>query len=145
MIPAVAHAAGTIRTMREEDRALLHERFSRAVTGVAEAHGCTGEYRVRRGEPPLVNDAGLAIRTRRWLSDFGLPTAGFASCGSDDFATYSAQVPILMEFVGTGEGPAGPMLHDASYLPADHVVREVALALLAGWLAGAEAALATRG
>jgi hypothetical protein len=53
-----------------------------------------------------------------------------------------------MLFVGTvgdpddghGSGPrsaaAAPMLHDASFLPPDGAVRDVALALLADYLAG---------
>jgi amidohydrolase len=89
----------------------------------------------------LVNDAALADSARDWLVSFGLPLASFASCGSDDFATYGPQVPILMHFIGTGEGPGGPVLHDAGYLPSDDVVERVAVALIAGWLAGAETRL----
>ncbi|MFG1925403.1 M20 family metallopeptidase [Cryptosporangium sp. NPDC048952] len=137
VIPGTARASGTVRAMREEDRTRLHERLARTITGIAEAAGCTGEYRVRRGEPALVNDPALASEAGRWLTEFGVEKASFASCGSDDFATYGPQVPILMHFVGTGEGPAGPMLHDARYLPGDHVVEDVATALLAGWLAAA--------
>ncbi|WP_073260956.1 M20 metallopeptidase family protein [Cryptosporangium aurantiacum] len=140
ILPDTARASGTVRAMREQDRVRVHERLARTVAGIAEAAGCTGEYRVRRGEPALVNDATLAAASREWLTSFGVPTASFASCGSDDFATYGAQVPILMHFVGTGEGPGGPMLHDARYLPGDEVVGQVASALLAGYLAGASLA-----
>jgi amidohydrolase len=138
VIPGTATASGTVRTMRPQDAAELHRQMARTVDGVAAAHGCTASYSVRRGEPALVNHAVLAERARVWLDELGVPVASFASCGSDDFATYGEQVPILMLFVGTGEGPAGPMLHDARYLPGDHVVRQVALAMMAGWLAGAE-------
>lgn len=145
VIPGTASAAGTIRVMHEGDRALLHERLSRTVSSIAEAHGCVGKYEIRRGEPALVNDPRLAGTTRTWLEQFGFPAASFASCGSDDFATYGAQVPILMQFVGTGYPTGdpvapttpGPMLHDPAFLPGDHVVREVALALLAGYLGAA--------
>ncbi|TQS42961.1 M20 metallopeptidase family protein [Cryptosporangium phraense] len=136
VLPGVATASGTVRAMREPDRKLVHDRIGRTVRAIAEAHGCTGEYRIRRGEPALVNDAALAGASASWLRTFGVPSASFASCGSDDFATYGPQVPILMHFVGTGEGPEGPMLHDARYLPGDGTVELTALALLAGWLAG---------
>ncbi|WP_035855634.1 M20 metallopeptidase family protein [Cryptosporangium arvum] len=139
VIPGTARASGTVRAMREEDRTLLHERLARTVDGIAAAGGCVGEYRVRRGEPALVNDPALAASAGRWLRAFGVPGASFASCGSDDFATYGPQVPILMHFVGTGEGPAGPMLHDARYLPDDQVISTVATALLGGWLGAATA------
>jgi len=145
VIPGRASAVGTIRVMHESDRALLHERLARTVTSIAEAHGCTGKYEIRRGEPALVNDPVLASATRVWLNEFDRPTTSFASCGSDDFAGYGVQLPILMQFVGTGDpatdsarpGSTGPMLHDPTFLPGDQVVAEVATALLAGWLAAA--------
>ncbi len=144
VIPGTARAAGTVRTMRTEDGGRLHRRITDMVEGMAAAHGCRGEYVVRRGEPALVNDAGLATATQGWLTWLGTPLSSFASCGSDDFATYGGQLPILMTFVGTGGGADGPMLHDPRYLPPDDAVREVAVALLAGWLGGAQTVLAAR-
>jgi amidohydrolase len=138
VIPGRARAAGTIRTMRAEDAAALHARIRTTVTGIAAAHGCTGDYLVRPGDPALDNDPGLAAAASEWLAGCGLPTAPFASCGSDDFATYGTVLPILMLFVGTGTGPGSPMLHAARFLPSDDAVRDVALALLSGWLAGVE-------
>jgi len=118
--------------------AALHARIEALVTGIAEGQGCEGRYLVRRGEPPLLNDAPTAAAAADWLATLGLPTASFASCGSDDFATYGEVLPILMMFVGTGGGTGSPMLHDAAFLPPDGTVREVASALLAGWLAAVE-------
>lgn len=144
VIPTIASAAGTVRTMRPQDAAAVHAAAARLVEQVAAAHGCRGEYRVRRGEPALVNDARLAHAARGWLDALGRPPGSFASCGSDDFATYGPQLPILMLFVGTTEGTTGPvpdeapMLHDARFLPDDARVADVAQALLAGWLAGAQ-------
>jgi amidohydrolase len=140
VVPETARAAGTLRTMYADDAHLLFERMTRTVEGVAAAHGCRGELVVRRGEPPLVNDPEAAREARALLQGLGVPTAPFASCGSDDFATYGLVLPTLMLFVGTGEGNAGPMLHDPRYLPGDDRVRDVARAALAGW-AGAAATL----
>jgi amidohydrolase len=142
VVPESAGAVGTLRTMRAEDAHLLFERITRTVEGVAAAHGCRGEVVVRRGEPPLVNDAAAAEQARAVLGRLGIPTARFASCGSDDFATYGQLARTLMLFVGTGQGSAGPMLHDPRYLPSDDRVRDVARAALAGWL-GSVAALTT--
>jgi amidohydrolase len=138
VIAGQARAAGTVRTMRPADAAALHARIRAVVEGVAGAHGCTGEYVVRRGEPALHNDPELAGAAAGWLAASGVPTARFASCGSDDFATYGTALPILMLFVGTGDGPDCPMLHDPRFLPPDETVREVALAMMAGWLAGVQ-------
>jgi amidohydrolase len=134
VVPESAGAVGTLRTMHPEDAHLLHQRIRRTVAGVAAAHGCRGEVVVRRGEPPLVNDRAAAEQARGVLGRLGIPTVPFASCGSDDFATYGHLLRTLMLFVGTGEGTAGPMLHDARYLPSDERVRDVARAALAGWL-----------
>lgn len=51
------------------------------------------------------------------------------SCGSDDFSYYGEQAPILMIFVGTGDGPAGPGLHHPGYLPPERSVADVARSL----------------
>jgi amidohydrolase len=138
VIPDEARAAGTVRAMRPQDMAALHARIEALVTGIGSAHGCRARYLVHRGDPPLHNDPATAAAAVRWLTALGLPTAAFASCGSDDFATYGKVLPILMMFVGTGTGAGSPMLHDAQFLPPDGTVREVALGLLAGWLAGVE-------
>jgi len=141
VIPGTATAAGTVRTMRPEVGRPLHERLRRTVESVAAGYGCTGRISVRRGEPALVNDPVLAAAAGHRLRALGVPQASFRSCGSDDFATYGTVLPILMLFVGTGEGPGGPTLHDPRYLPGDGAVGEVARALLAGWLAAAETLL----
>jgi amidohydrolase len=154
VIPGIARAAGTIRTMRPQDAAALHGFVERMVVQTAAAHGCTGRYLVCRGEPALDNDAGLAHAAHGWLTSAGQPVGTFASCGSDDFATYGTIMPILMLFVGSTVGstvgsipvepadgvPVGhpPMLHDARFLPADDRIRDVAVALMSGWLAGAQ-------
>jgi amidohydrolase len=138
VVPDEARAAGTVRTMRPSDMAALHARIEALVTGIAAGHGCEGRYVVRRGEPSLRNDPPTAAAAARWLATLGVPTSSFASCGSDDFATYGRVLPILMMFVGTGTGTGSGTLHDAAFLPPDGTVREVALALLAGWLAAVE-------
>jgi amidohydrolase len=143
VVPDTARAAGTVRAMRPQDMTALHERIEALVKGIAAGHGCEGRYVVRRGEPPLRNDPATATAAVSWLAALGLPTAPFASCGSDDFATYGEILPILMMFVGTGTGPGSPMIHDAHFLPPDTTVREVALALMAGWLAAVETFLLT--
>jgi amidohydrolase len=156
VIPGTARAAGTVRTMRPQDAQALHAHAARMVEQVAAGHGCTGRYLVRRGEPSLHNDAALAARARGWLSGAGVALESFASCGSDDFANYGGVLPILMLFVGTA-GPAQgagaghhlggvevsgrPMLHEPGFLPSDDAVREVAVAQMAGWLAGVQTLL----
>jgi amidohydrolase len=139
-----ASAAGTLRTMSLDDASLLHARMARTVEGIAAAHGCRGEVVVRRGEPPLVNDGAAALAAHEVLSALGVPLAPFASLGSDDFASYGPALPTLMLFVGTGGGPGAPMLHHPRYLPGDDHVRDVARALVAGWLGAVHATVRTQ-
>jgi amidohydrolase len=49
-----------------------------------------------------------------------------------------------MLFVGTGGGPGAPMLHHPRYLPGDDHVRDVARALVAGWLGAVHATVRTQ-
>jgi len=138
-----AGAAGTLRTMHPEDALLLHDRIARTVSGVASAYGCRGDVVVRSADPALVNHAGTALAAQELLAGLGVPLARFSSLGADDFATYGIAVPTLMLFVGTGEGPAGPILHDPRYLPGDDRIRDVARAVIAGWLGAVRATVLT--
>ena len=142
VIPDTASARGTLRTFRAVDRERLHTQIEQAVRGIAAAGGCEGTVWFSAGEPPLHNDPLLAAAAAPWLAEAGLPVGpAFRSCGSDDFSHYGGVAPSLMIFVGAGNGPGSPMLHDSAFLPADDRVGEVARAYLAGYLAAVETLL----
>jgi amidohydrolase len=139
VIPDRATAAGTLRTMWRSDAVAMQRRMVETVKGIAAAHGCTGEVSFVRADPALVNDSrltGLGREWQVWLD--GELAEPFASCGSDDFATYADTAALLMMFVGTGDEDGASTLHDPHFLPSDDRVGEVARALLAGCLAGFE-------
>jgi amidohydrolase len=105
---------------------------------VARAHGCTATVDVDECEPALVNDGALAAATAEVLPSLGARVDGtLRSAGSDDFAHYSTVMPVLMMFVGVGEGGRDERLHSATFVPGDERVGEVARALLAGYAAAA--------
>ncbi|MFG1946848.1 M20 family metallopeptidase [Nonomuraea sp. NPDC048826] len=132
-IPGEAVARGTLRTLSPSWRETLHAQFAALVEDVARAHGCAAEVQVFPGEPVLVNDAALAVRTGELLRANGRTVSDeLRSCGGDDFAQYGELMPSLMMFVGV-DTPAG--LHSPDFLPDDAVVDEVAESLLAGYLA----------
>jgi amidohydrolase len=134
VVPALAVCSGTVRTMRPQDRETAHRAIEDIAVSVAAGYGCRAVATVRRGEPVLTNDVGLAVRTGEVLTELGYavdPT--FRSFGSDDFAAYCQHVRGLMVFVGTGSEHGG--LHDASYLPDDAYVATVADALIAAYCA----------
>jgi amidohydrolase len=134
VVPTRAECSGTVRTMRAQDRETAHRAIAEIAESVAAGFGCRAEVSIGRGEPVLVNDVGLSVRTGELLTELGHavdPT--FRSFGSDDFAAYCEHVRGLMVFVGTGAERGG--LHDASYVPDDAYVATVADALIAGYCA----------
>jgi amidohydrolase len=141
VIPARAHARAALRAYRPEDRLALRRLVEEVVVGVASAHGCRGAVELAPGEPALENDPGIVSRARELLAGTGLTTAPeWRSCGSDDFAFFSAlHVPQAMGFVGLdgAEGFATRPLHHPELLPPDAAVGAVARAQAALYLAAA--------
>jgi amidohydrolase len=132
VVPGEAHARGTLRLMRDDDRHRMAEALTDIVEHTAAAYGCTAAVRVVAGEPPLRNDGALAMASAELLVDTGYPVVtDFRSFGADDFAYYSSGVPTLMIFVGVD----GPGLHDPRFVPSDDTIRTIAHALLAGYVA----------
>ncbi|MPQ96709.1 amidohydrolase [Modestobacter sp. I12A-02628] len=144
VVPDTARARGGLRVMSTGD----HDRLLQALVDVAEhtaaAYGCTAEVEADTNMPVLANDPELARATLQWLAREGaVVDDGFRSFGADDFAHFCAGRRGLMMFLGVAGGEpdaAGnrPGLHAPGFLPEDDVVRRVAEAMLAGYLAGAE-------
>lgn len=136
VVPSIATAFGTLRTMREADQTHAQSAMRDVVEHIAAAHNCRGEVTFRNAEPPLVNYPPLASATLTTLLDMGhLVSSEFRSFGSDDFSHYTAHARCLMMFVGTGVIGGG--LHDATYLPGDEYIELVGEALIAGYCAAA--------
>ncbi len=95
-------------------------------------------------EPVLANDPDLARAALPWLTRAGVEVDDtWRSFGADDFSHYCADARGLMLFLGVDGGPADdrgrrPGLHAPRFLPGDETVGQVAAALLAGYLAGAQ-------
>ncbi|MEV5479703.1 MULTISPECIES: M20 metallopeptidase family protein [Streptomyces] len=137
VIPGTAEARGTLRALGNRERETLHARLAEVAGLVAQAHGCTAQVDLTRGEPVLDNDPALTAATRPLLGPLGLRVGDdLRSAGSDDFSFFCAQLPSLMLFVGTHGGTE--QLHSPTFLPPDDRIRDVAHALLAGYLAAAE-------
>lgn len=137
VIPGTAEARGTLRALGSGDRETLHARLAEVAGLVAQAHGCTAQVDITRGEPVLDNDPALTAATGPLLGSLGLRIGDdLRSAGSDDFSFFCAQLPSLMLFVGTHGGTE--QLHSPTFLPPDERIRDVAHAMLAGYLAAAE-------
>ncbi|MBK8459779.1 MAG: amidohydrolase [Micropruina sp.] len=145
IIPEYGSLHGIVRTMHETDRRHLHADLRRLAEHTAAARGATAEVSILVGDPVLANAADLVRAVDPLLDGLGITVAEepFRSCGADDFSHYSAACQILMMFVGTGEETGGRHeigLHHPRYLPGDETLRQVALALAAGYVAGARVA-----
>ncbi|MFT3861626.1 M20 metallopeptidase family protein [Micropruina sp.] len=145
IIPDSAMLQGIIRTMHEGDRKVLHAEVRRFAEHTAAARGAVAEVSLLRGDPVLANDHDLVVALDPLLHAAGLPVAEepFRSLGADDFSHFGQHVPIAMMFVGTGEEADTRHdvgLHHSRYLPGEHTIRTVAVALASGYLAGAHLA-----
>ena len=133
VIPSSATATGTIRTLDSADREFLRAAVAQTVADTCRAFGCEALVAITPGEPMLVNDPGLTAACQPLLRAAGFDVdTEFRSCGADDFSYYSAVVPTVMLFVGSGTAVS---LHHPWFLPADKTVGQVAAAMLAGYLA----------
>lgn len=137
VIPDVATARGTVRSMSEHTRTYLHRRIREVAEWVAQAHECSAEVDITSGEPVLVNEPAIVGPASEHLRHFGFRVDGdLRSFGADDFSFYPEQVPALMMFVGVDGRGAG--LHHPEFAPDDAAVMDVARTLLAGYLAAAD-------
>ena len=139
-IPETVTMTGTLRVFDPADRVRLQDSIRRVAELTADAHGCTADVHLRRGEPPLVNDTLLSVAVTAWIERTGLTEAEPSrSCGSDDFACYGDRYPSLMIFHGVGTGATDdPGLLHPSFAPDDDHVRGVATTMLAAYLACCE-------
>lgn len=110
-----AELGGSIRTYDEKTRSYLKERMSAIAASIAQAYRATATVEFGSGCPTLVNDAGLAGKTRAYLSEiFGAAVLsaadfgpGMRGGGSEDFAYVSHEVPALMLALAAGEPEKG--------------------------------------
>lgn len=140
VLPKTGRISATIRTTSALERRNIHTAIGTMAAGIASAYGLEAEVELVNGEPVLLNDVDLATGFARHAEDLGAELgAPMRSLGADDFSFFSEKVPSAMSFVGTGQ--PGASLHDATYLPPERTILDVARAMIAGYLAGAESIL----
>lgn len=110
VIPDEVVLTGTIRTFDDALRRSMPERVTRIARGVAEGLQCTAAVEVRAGNPPVVNDPGMAeIAARAAATVVG--EAGVVSpeptMGGEDMAVYFDRVPGCFVFVGSANAARG--------------------------------------
>ena len=124
VIPETAELAGTIRTLSEPVRRLLHEELRRVCEHVGAAHGCRVEVTIHPGYGVTVNDDEVGQRVLRLADDVFGP--GYAELmatpmmGAEDFGYVLRHVPGALAFLGAC--PPGVEPDDAAPNHSDQVV-----------------------
>ncbi len=105
VIPETAVMAGTIRSVSERSRMLVHDELRRISSHIAQAHGATATCEIQAdGYPVTVNDTDAAA----WVLDVAGRLVGDAAAemptpvmGAEDWSYVLQQVPGAMAFLGT--------------------------------------------
>jgi amidohydrolase/hippurate hydrolase len=122
VIPGRVSMMGTMRTMNEEIRALLHDRFDTTVRQIASAFNVEAEVEIRSGYPVLYNDPEMTDIA--W--EAGKEYLGEAHVNkseplmtAEDFAYYLRECPGSFWQLGTGVPGqvAGNLLHSPTFDP----------------------------
>ena len=112
VIPETAELEGTLRTLSEPVRTLLHGEIARVCEHTALANGCTADVTIVPGYPVTVNDDGASAD----LARIGARVLGGARCvdmpgplmGAEDFSYVLQRVPGALAFVGARPGGVDP-------------------------------------
>ncbi|MCL4221543.1 MAG: amidohydrolase [Phycisphaerales bacterium] len=123
IIPAETTFIGTVRTLRDETRALARQRFFEIVQNTARAHACEAHIEWEEGYPVTQNDPKLAGQVLAVAeSAFGAPRTllvATPSMGGEDFSYYGRHVPACFYFLGLcppGREPLNvPQLHQPDF------------------------------
>ena len=134
IVPDEVVLLGTVRTLSEERRAILHASFARIVEHVAAAHGMVGEARIEQGFPVTVNDPRATALVRDCAEALGSNWFEVPQpvMGSEDFSYVLREIPGAMAFLGVApEGSAPetrrPLHNSAMMVDEEAMAKGVAL------------------
>ena len=117
IIPDTVLMVGTIRSLSDETRDLVHERVRTIVESVAAANGAEAEMTLGLGYPVTVNDPDLTrqmVPSLRRVAGDGL-VEGTPRTSAEDFSYFAQQAPGL--FISLGVGADDPSLVHPNHSP----------------------------
>jgi amidohydrolase len=124
VIPETAIMEGTLRTLSEPVRTLLHEEIRRVCRHTALAYGCSAAVEIEPGYPVTVNDEAAARRVTdvagHVLGRNRVAAMPAPIMGAEDFAYVLQRVPGALAFLG-----ACPPRTDPATAPPNHSNRVV--------------------
>jgi amidohydrolase len=110
VIPDEVTLTGTIRSFDATLRRELPERITRLVQGVAAGLQCRAEVTIGLGNPPVINDAGVAELARRAavrVVGEDMVIAPEPTMGGEDMAIYFGHAPGCFVFIGSANPARG--------------------------------------
>ncbi len=118
VIPDKVWLEGTFRTFSESWRGKAHQLIQSIAEGLVTSMGATLECRIVKGNPSLINHAGLSSVFAQEMSDYlghnqveELPIR----MGSEDFARYGALYPAFFYRLGTGIQNRNTAIHTSTF------------------------------
>jgi hippurate hydrolase len=140
IIPRLATLEGTIRTLAESTRALVHAELRKVCEHTGAAYGCQVDVSVRRGYPVTVNDEVVARRVLSLATSVLGPRHAEPMpnplMGAEDFAYVLATVPGALAFLGAcprGQDPAQAAPNHSDQVVFDESAMEYGVALYAAF------------
>jgi hippurate hydrolase len=119
VIPDDVRLVGTVRSFREETRALAERRIAEIATGVATALGASAQAHYRRHHPATVNterEAAFAAAVGERVFGAGnVIRDAEPTTGSEDFSYMLQARPGAYVFLGQGGAASGCQLHNPNY------------------------------
>lgn len=103
VIPEKAILTGTVRTISEEVRDQVEEKFKIITESIVKAHGGEAEIKYDRGYPVLISDPSLLEKIRLAATDALVEGAVHdvpARLGAEDFAYYNQVAPSAYFLIG---------------------------------------------
>ena len=149
VIPDRAHAAGTVRAVEPESRALMLDEVEHIAKAVALAHSVEAKVSVARGTPPIVNPPTVTAWAHRAaaavVGERNVVPLGFLNLAAEDFAHYMERIPGCFLRIGAREsGGAIIPAHASTFYPAEDSIF-IGAAVLAECARTASFELANRG
>lgn len=110
VIPPTVTMTGTVRTYRQETRAMVHRRLREICEGIAAAMQCQADLGIKPMTPAVVNDEEVSDRIAAIAA--GLVGAenvlrDVRTMGSEDMARLMHNIPGCYFFVGSANGERG--------------------------------------
>ena len=104
IIPARVEFGGTVRTLRDETRAMAKRRLYAIVESTAAAYGCAAEIDWREGYPVTHNEPATTERffrvARAAVGEARVATVPTPTLGGEDFSYYGHHVPACFFILG---------------------------------------------